>query len=391
MMPLSEIKVLELGMVLQVPLAGQMLGDYGANVIKVERPPRGDIIRDLDDVGTERGEMSCYYAAVGRNKRSLCLDIKQPEGREVLNKLIDQADVLIHNFRPGAMERLGFGYEDVRKRNPRLVYAVSYAFGERGDLAGMPGQDMLAQSLSGFARNGIGPDERPRLTATPIVDYAAAASLTQGILAALFERERSGQGDLVTTSLFDVAVAMQLLEVSSRSLYDYDTNWLQYSMIFRTRDGWLTVLTLFRDNPLRLLCEAFDVEDMSKDPALADARLQRENLDKVYETFGEVIGQFTTDECMAKLSETGILCAPVLDLDETLDHPQTKENGVVWNVPVPGHGSVRMAGNPVRLARNPAAVTQAPAALGEMSDEVLRDFGYADQEIDALRSRGIVR
>ena len=380
-----------MGMVLQAPLAGQMLGDYGADVIKIERPPKGDIIRDLDEVGTARDQMSCYYAAVGRNKRTLCVDIKDARGRRILEGLVDRADVLIHNFRPGVMERLGFGPEEVMKRNPRLIYAVATAFGTEGPLAKRPGQDMLAQSLSGFALNGIAPGERPRLNATPSSDYTAGASLCQGILAALYERERSGKGDLVTTSLFDVAVAMQILEISSRAMYGYRTNWLQYSIVFKTKDGWLTVLTLFRPNPLKLLCEAFGVADMSTDPELADASLQRKNLDKVYQRFGPILADLTTDECLEALASTDILCAPVLDLDEAVNHPQTIQNGVIWEVPVPGHGNVRLAGNPVKLARHPPQVSQAPAGLGEMSQEILQEAGYSEGEISDFFSDGVVR
>lgn len=388
--PLSGITVLELGMVLQVPAAGQMLGDYGANVIKIERPPRGDIIRDLDEVGTAQGGMSCYYAAVGCNKRTLCLDLKQEAGREVLGKLIDTADVLIHNFRPGAMERLGFGYEEVSKRNPRLIYAVGNAFGAAGPLSGMPGQDMLAQSLSGFAMNGVEPGGQPRLTATPSIDYATAASLSQGVLAALMGRERTGKGDLVTTSLFDVAIAMQLLEASSRVLYDYPTNWVQYAMLFKTLDGWVTVLTLFRDNPLQLMCKAFDEEDMSKDPLLANASLQRKHSDKLHDKFGPVMKRYTTEECVDRLSKTDILCAPVLDLEDTLKHPQTLQNEILREVDVPGHGPVHLVGNPVKLASQGNAKPRPPASLGEFSSEILSEFGYSEQEIRDYQRQGVI-
>lgn len=390
MKPLSGITVLELGMVMQVPLAGQMLGDYGADVIKIERPPRGDIMRDLDEVGTAREDMSCYYAAVGCNKRTLCLDLKQDEGREVLGKLIAKADVLIHNFRPGAMERLGFGYEEVSKRNPRLVYAVGYAFGAKGPLSGMPGQDMLAQSLSGFAMNGVEPGGRPRLTATPTVDYATAASLSQGVLAALLGRERTGKGDLVTTSLFDVAIAMQLLETSSRALYDYRTDWVQYAMIFKTSDGWITVLTLFRDNPLQLMCMAFGEDDMSADPLLANSTLQRKHADIVQEKFEPVMERYTTDECVKRLSKTDILCAPVMDLDDTLKHPQTLQNDILREVDIPGHGPVQLVGNPVKLAGQGKEKPRPPAALGEFSSEILSDFGYTENEIRDFQERGVI-
>lgn len=390
MKPLSGITVLELGMVMQVPLAAQMLGDYGANVIKIERPPRGDIMRDLDEVGTERGEMSCYYAAVGRNKRTLCLDLKQDEGREVLGRLIEQADVLVHNFRPGAMERLGFGYEQVAARNPRLIYAVGYAFGATGPLAGLPGQDMLAQSLSGFALNGVEPGGQPRLTATPTVDYATAVSLTQGILAALFARERTGTGDLVTTSLYDVAIAMQLNEVASKTMYGYRTNWLKYAIVLPAKDGWVTVLTLFRDNPLKLLCEAFEVEDMSVDPDLSNASLQRKNIEKVKEIFAPVISRYSTDECIERLTKTDILCAPVLDIGQAIRHPQAKENNILWKTDCHNKNATEIVGNPVKLLNNPLETKFGPSGLGEYSVEVLSEFGYEQEEISYLKDNYIV-
>lgn len=390
MKPLSNIIVLELGMVLQVPLAGQMLGDYGANVIKIERPPRGDIVRDLDDVGTRQGGESCYYAAVGRNKRSICLDIRSATGKAILKKMILTSDVLLHNFRPGVMERLGLGYEEVRRINPRLVYAESYPYGKSGPLARLPGQDMLAQSMSGMSRNGVGDEGIPRLAATPTVDYTAATSLTQGILAALLERERSGLGDLVSTSLYDVAIAMQLLEVASRTMYGYTTDWLQYSMPLKAKDGWIVVLTLFRENPLRMLCDAFGVDDMSKDPELSDAYLQRQNIHRIYERFGPIVARFTVAECLDFLSKTDILSAPMLDLNQTLDHEQTKENGILWEVEVPGRGPVTLAGNPIRLQRNPLTVDRRVDALGESSGEILAEFGYSSDQIERFKADGVL-
>jgi len=391
MQPLSGIRVLELGMVMQVPLAGQMLAEYGAEVIKVERPSRGDIIRDLDEVGTAQGSMSCYYASVGCGKRSICLDLKQKEGREVLEKLIDTADVLLHNFRPGVMEHLGLGYEEVSKRNPRIVYAVGYAFGAEGPLTGMPGQDMLAQSMSGFAMNGVEPGDRPRLTATPVVDYATAVSLTQGILAALLGRERTGKGDLVTTSLFSVAVAMQGLEIASQNVYGYRTNWLQYAMTFKTLDGWIIVLTLFRDNPLQLMCEAFEEDDMSVDPELANATLQRQNAKKIQEKFEPIMMRYTTEECIDRLSKTDVLCTPILDLSQTLEHPQTLRNGLLREVDIAGHGPVKLMGSPVKLASQGEVTLRPPSALGESSAEILGELGYSDDDIKTYQDRGVIR
>jgi crotonobetainyl-CoA:carnitine CoA-transferase CaiB-like acyl-CoA transferase len=390
-MALDGTIVLELGMVMQVPLAAQMLGDLGADVIKVERPPPGDILRTLDSVGRERGAMSCYYAALGRNKRSLCLDIKTADGQKALLRLVDRADVLLHNFRPGVMERLGLGFPDLEKRNPRLVYAAGFAFGESGPMADLPGQDMLAQSFSGLAMSGVEAGMAPRLNNTPMVDYVTAVSLTQGVLAALIERQRSGRGQMVATSLFEVALAMQTLEISSLSLYGYRTSWVNQAMIFQTRDGWLTVLTLFRDNPLRRLCKAFIVEDLSEDPSFATTDLQVQRIREIQARFEPIIRQYTLAECMLRLAKVDILCSPINDVADVLDHEQTRQNRTVWNVPVPGRGTVALAGNPVSLSRTPPTLRRGPAPLGTHSDDVLASFGFSPSEIRALRASGAVR
>jgi crotonobetainyl-CoA:carnitine CoA-transferase CaiB-like acyl-CoA transferase len=390
-MALDGIVVLELGMVMQVPLAAQMLGDFGADVIKIERPAPGDILRTLDTVGRDRGEMSCYYAALCRNKRTLCLDIKGPKGRETLLRLIDRADVLLHNFRPGVMERLGLGFDDIHRRNPRLIYAAGSAFGESGPMADLPGQDMLAQSFSGLAMSGVEPGESPRLNNTPVVDYVTAVSLTQGILAALVERQRSGRGQMVSTSLFDVALAMQTLEISSQQIYGYRTSWLKQAMVYRTQDGWLTVLTLFRDNPLQKLCKAFGLNDLSQDARFATTDLQIENLREIQKLFVPIFARFTSADCMERLAKVDILCAPVNDVADVIDHPQTRHNGTIWDVPIPGQGTARLAGNPVRLSRTPATVYREPAALGAHSDDVLASFGFSSDEIQALRAASVVK
>jgi crotonobetainyl-CoA:carnitine CoA-transferase CaiB-like acyl-CoA transferase len=383
--------VLELGMVMQVPLAAQMLGDYGADVIKIERPAPGDILRTLDTVGRDRGEMSCYYAALCRNKRTLCLDIKEPAGRDTLLRLIDDADVLLHNFRPGVMERLGLGFTELHRRNPRLIYAAGSAFGDSGPMADLPGQDMLAQSFSGLAMSGVESGETPHLNNTPVVDYVTAVSLTQGILAALIERGRSGLGQMVSTSLFEVALAMQTLEISSREIYGYRTSWLRQAMVYRTQDGWLTVLTLFRDNPLKKLCEAFGLDDFSQNPKFETTDLQIQNLREVQELFVPIFAGSTSADCMERLSKVDILCAPVNDVAEVMDHPQTKHNGTVWDIPIPGQRTARLAGNPVKLSRTPPAVYRGPTGLGADTDDVLASFGFSANEIQTLRAASIVK
>jgi crotonobetainyl-CoA:carnitine CoA-transferase CaiB-like acyl-CoA transferase len=382
--------VVELGMVMQVPLAAQMLGDFGADVIKIERPGTGDILRTLDPIANEAGTMSAYYAALGRNRRTVCLDIKHPAGHAALLRLLDRADVLLHNFRPGVMERLGLGYNDLEPRNPRLIYAGGFAFGDSGPMASFPGQDMLAQSFSGFAMSGRGADEAPQIANPPVMDYATAVSLTQGIMAALIERGRSGRGQAVTTSLFDVAICVQTLELASRSMHGRDTSWVRQSMMFRVRDGYIVVLTLFRDNPLQLLCKAFGQPDLSTEPRFATRELQIANRAEIQTRFAPLFAPESSADVLARLGKVDILCSPVNDLSAVIDHPQTQANGTIWEIDVPGHGPTRLAGNAVRLSRTPAEYTRAPAPLGAHNREVLAEFGFEASEIDALADAGVL-
>jgi crotonobetainyl-CoA:carnitine CoA-transferase CaiB-like acyl-CoA transferase len=377
-------------MVMQVPLAAQMLGDFGAQVIKVERPGSGDILRTLDPIANDAGTMSCYYAALCRNKRTVCLDIRTPAGREALLRLVERADVLIHNFRPGVMERLGLGYADLEKCNPRLIYAGGYAFGETGSMSKLPGQDMLAQSFSGFVMSGRNPDDVPNLSNPPLMDYAAAVSLTQGIMAALIERSRSGRGQAISTSLFEVAIGIQTLELASRTMHGRDTSWVRHSMIYRVQDGWVVVLTLFRDNPLQLLCKAFGTEDLSREARFATVELQIANKVEIEAVFAPLFAERSSAEVLDRLSGVDILCSPINDLSAVIDHPQTQTNGTIWMIDVPGQGKVKVAGNPVRLSRTPARYDRAPSLLGEHNDEVLREFGFDAAEIAQLRSAGVL-
>lgn len=382
---LDGIVVLEVGMVMQVPLAGQMLGDLGANVIKIERP-QGEISRDLDVEATRVGGMSAYYAAMGRNKRTVSLDLKNPAAIEIFLELVDRADVLLHNFRSGVMERLGLGYAQVSARNPRLIYAEGYGYGEAGPLVDRPGQDMLAQAFSGLARNGaVTPEDPPQLMNSPVVDHGAAMSLVQGVLAALIERQRSGKGQKISTSLYDVALAFQLCEVASENIYGVKTNWLRQAMFLRTADGWVAVVFLFRSNPLGLMCKALGIPDMSTRPELATRDLQVENLRGIQEECAHAFAVLTTSEVVERLSAVDLLCAPVNEIEQVVKHEQTAENGIMWRVEVPGRGAVPLVGLPVRMSRTPPGVRVHPATVGAATDEVLGEFGFSAQAIDAAR------
>ncbi len=384
---LDGIRVLEFGMVMQVPLAAQMLGDYGADVIKIERPS-GDIMRHLDTELEETDGRGTFYTAVGRNKRVVGLDVKSQMGREAILRLIDSADVLLHNFRPGVMEKLGLGYEDLARRNPGLVYAVGYGFGKEGPMAALPGQDLLAQSFSGFAMSGVEKGETPRFSNSPVIDYTTAVTLTQGIMAALIERQRSGQGQLVTTSLLDVALNTQMTEVAGWAVRGVRASWLRQSMLFETADGWMMVLTLFRDNPLQLLCKAFGVDDLSTQIDFITREQQVERLEVIRAGFAPLFRSRTTAECARLLTEVDILFSPVHGVEQCIASDQIEQNDVLWDVQVSDTRTERLAGNPVKLSRTPPALSRQPATVGAHTDEVLAELGFGADEVAAMRGSG---
>lgn len=390
---LTGIRVVDLGEIMQGPLAAQVLGDFGAEVIKVERGANGDMMRSLDREAVEAGEPSSYFVAVNRNKRSVGLNLKTREGMAALHRLLEQADVLVHSYRPAAVRRLELTYEKLSERYPKLVYASASGFGETGPYAHKAGQDMLAQSLSGMARTVGDPHLAAHIMPVPVVDYASGMALAQGILAALLERERSGRGQHVSVNLLDTALALQTLESASMLMYGRETNWVTdwYSGVFETEDGMVTVLGLFRENALHLLCKALEVEDLSRRPEFATADLQARNKEQANEMLRDVVRGLTTEQAIERFDSADLLSAPLLTLEEALRHPQVLENGTITRVEVGGRTSTRILGNPVRLSRTPATTTKGVADVGQHTEPVLREFGFTDAEIDGLRQSGGLR
>ncbi|MEV7037569.1 CaiB/BaiF CoA-transferase family protein [Amycolatopsis sp. NPDC051061] len=389
---LEGVRVVELCEVMQGPLAGQTLGDLGADVVKIERGLRGDMMRTLDQQAAGQGRISAYFVALNRNKRSISVDLKSPEGIKILHRLLARADVLVHNYRPAAVRRLGLSYEDLADRYPRLVYASASGFGDTGPLAHKPGQDMLAQTVSGLAR-AVG-DARlsSYLNPTAQVDYASGAGLVQGVLAALFERERSGRGQQVSVNLLDTALAMQMMEAAAHTMYGAELNWVTqwYSGTFATTDGVVTVVGLFRDNAVRLLCAALDVADLSTRPELATTELQARNRDVANAVLAPVVAELSTDEVMARFESVDLLCAQQLSLAEALQQPQVAANDLLVEVAVAGEKPARVVGYPVRLSRSPGDVRREVPALGQDTGEVLAEIGFSTGEIEALVADGVI-
>lgn len=382
---LHGLTVLELCEVYQGPLAGQCLGDFGARVIKIERGPMGDPLRAGDFYACEKGLMSSYFAAANRNKESVCLDLKSDQGRTALLGLVASADILLHNYRPGVMEKLGLGYEELKTINPRLIYAAASGYGETGPLAGMAGQDILIQSISGIASKGGASKGQPSFLNVPLTDYSSGMLLVQGVLLALLERAQSGVGQKVTISLLDTAISMQSLEAASELNYDYETRWFDRALNFavQANNGWLTVLGFFRDNPLQLICKALDLPDLSIEMQLPTAIKQLANRDAIVERLAPTFRTYSVEDAVHRLQSVGILSAPVMGFRQALEMPQVSHNRMIRSVPVPGQPHMRVIDHPLRLSRTPHTVRSGPPHLGEHTHAVLAGLGLNEEQIRA--------
>ena len=292
--PLAGIRVLDFSQIMMGPVATQMLGDHGADVLKIERPGSGDIFRHslVDPDGTEHPA----FGAVNRNKRSLVIDVRAPEGLALIDDLVRSADVIVNNYRPGVMDRLGLGYERLAGLNPRIVFAQGTGFGTEGVYVRKGGQDILAQALTGAMSHKADPDHPTAIYPISLADYSAGMNMVQGILMALLQRERTGRGQRVEVSLYDSLLAMQILEATMALMGRATLNWARMPLVgtFATADGEIVLVGAFKPNPLRDICAALDLADLSQHPdfsTMADQAAHRSQLQGI---LVEAIGRFSS-------------------------------------------------------------------------------------------------
>ena len=392
--PLTGIKVLDFTQVMMGPCATQMLADYGADVIKIERPGAGDLSRSslADDPD---GLNNPVFRSLNRNKRSIALDLRGEAGKAIVYDLVKTADVVVNNFRAGVMDRMGFGYEALSKINPRIICAFGSGFGQSGPLSHKGGQDILAQALTGVMARKPDQSLPTSVYATALADYSAGMHLVQGILLALMQRDKTGAGQSLSVSLYDSMLAMQMQEAAMWLQRKRELNWGAFPLtgVFETTDGAVVIVGAFKANPLQDICRALGLPDLSSDSNYATFAKQVENKAELHRLFRSKLSTDTTAHWLAQLEEQDLLCAPVQTLGEALASEQTAANNMVVSLAANGDGRnepLRLVASPITMDASAFRLRHAPPTLSEHATEILGELGYAPDRIAALRAAKVL-
>jgi crotonobetainyl-CoA:carnitine CoA-transferase CaiB-like acyl-CoA transferase len=390
-LPLSGVTVIDFTQVFMGPCATQMLGDYGADVIKIEKVGTGDLSR-TSLPGDPAGLQNPVFRSLNRNKRSIALDLKSEVGKDIVRKLVAQADVMVNNFRAGVMERMGFGYEEMAKINPRIIHATGTGFGIEGPYAHKGGQDVLAQALTGLMHRRSTTTDPLSVYPTTLADYSAGMHLVQAILFALLQRDRTGQGQKVYVSLYDSVLAMQMQEAAMWLMRGVELNWgaLPLTGVFETSDGAVALVGgTFKPNPLRDICIALEMDDLSAIERFSTFAKMVRNKAELQSRLRARFAQGTTARWIAGLEAQDMLCAPVRSMAAALEDPQTTINHMILQAETGGE-QLKVTGSPVHLTHGRLAVRRMPPTLGEHSDEILAELGYDETaRADARRSGAV--
>jgi crotonobetainyl-CoA:carnitine CoA-transferase CaiB-like acyl-CoA transferase len=391
------IRILDFTQLEQGPSGTQVLADFGAEVIKVERIDAGEIGRRQQP--TLAGGYSPHWSATNRNKKSISVDLKSPAGIALIHELVRGADIVASNFRPGVMDRLGLGWETLEAINPRIIVAYASGYGQSGPYAQLRGQDLAAQALSGLMALTGTADGGPMPTGTFLIDYIASMQFAQGMMIALAARQHTGRGQVVDSCLLNAAVATHLQEAASylntgrtfprppRNLA-HAHNTALYGYYQTADDRWLVLIGEFYvSEPWQRTARALGLPN---DPRFHSTEGLLAHAEETRDLVAAGIRKLTWDEARTRFEAEDVLVAPVNDYDDLFDDPQVLHNEMVLSAEVPGVGRVKFVGMPVKLSDTPAELRLIPPTVGQHNDEVLRGLGRTGKEIAELKERGIV-
>ena len=390
--PFDGIRILDLTSVISGPLATMILADQGADVIKVEAPNGGDYSRQ---VATRRGGFSASFLNNNRNKRSIVLDMKKPDALEAFKRLVESVDVVIQNFRPGVVERMGIGEEAIRAINPSIVYVSICGFGFKGPYAQKPVFDPLIQAVSGLTTVQAGSDrERPRLVRTILPDKLTAIQASQAIAAALFARERTGEGQHVSLTMLDTMVSFLWSSDMGGHTFVGDEMAVEEAqsfidLVYETADGYVTV-AIMQDKHWKGFARALDRLDLLELERFRTAEVREINKNERIDITQEVLRPFKSKEIIERLEREDVPCAPVHTRRDMRLHPQVVANGTVVETDHPQAGRLRQARHPAQFSKTAASIRRGAPALGEHTRDVLLESGFSLDEVATLEGSGAI-
>jgi crotonobetainyl-CoA:carnitine CoA-transferase CaiB-like acyl-CoA transferase len=392
--PLAGLRVVEIGVAMAGPFCAMTLGDFGADVIKIERVGVGDDSRSWPPHFD--GAMGHYYSAANRNKRCIALDLKSPEGVEVARRLIASADIFVDNYRLGALARAGLDWESLQQANPRLIYCSISGFGATGPRSEEPANDLFMQAYSGGMSITGEVGGSPAKMGISVADIGAGMLGTIGVMMAVEARHRTGRGQRVDTSLLEGQIAM-LTHMITRYFASGEVPGPSGSgalnsptyRAFQAADDWI-VISAFNQRMWRGLCAALERPEWVEDPRFADDGLRVANKTELIALIGSIIAKHPLDYWEARLKAQEVPCCPINRIDKVVAEEQVRARQMITEIALPGLGNMRMAGLPVKLSDTPAAIGLPPPRLGQHTAEVMRSLGYADGDVEAFAARGTV-
>lgn len=392
--PLSGIRIVDLTRVLAGPFCTMILGDLGADVIKVEAPGGSDETREWGPPFA--GGESAYYLCANRNKRAMTVNLKTEEGRKIIKKLINTSDVVIENFKSKTMEKWALDYETMKEANPKIIYCSITGFGHNGPYEHLPGYDFIIQALSGLMSITGSEESGPMKVGVAISDVLTGLYAVIGILAAINERNRSGEGQNIDLSLFDSQLST-LVNVASNFLISGNVpgrlgnqhpNIVPYQS-FETLDGEI-VIAVGNDNQFRKLCGLLNLAGLSDDPKFKTNPCRLENRTELIGILEKSLKERTTKEWIERLNEQKIPCGPIRTMKEVFEDEHVHVREMVVNVNHPKAGQIQLVGSPLKLSRTPVGMNRHPPLAGEHTDEILAELGYSEKIIQAFKEQKIV-